>query len=207
MMAALIAVTALAGLLAGACGGGGESSGSASSSPQPKPKTYTNETYRFSLTYDSSQFTETSDTSTQGGAGSSGVFSIGFMDPNGTKSGDVYRDGTLVTVYKLNTTVTESMLPLVKTELEKLLPQLATSLGSDTTMGTLAEADVNGTKGYTTDATYTMDGTPFKARLYFLINGELEYQVSMQAAETRWTELEPKFQEIIDSFKATPPSS
>lgn len=189
--ATLIAVAMLISLAASACGGGGGS------------KTYSNDTYRFSLTYDSAQFVETTDTSTQGSVGNGGAFSVGFMDPNGTKSGDTYRDGVLVTVYKLNTKVTEAMLPLVKSELEKLLPQLASSLGSDTKIGTLAQADVNGTKGYQADATYTMDGAPFKARLYFLINGELEYQVSLQAADKRWAELEPKFQEIIDSFKAT----
>jgi hypothetical protein len=192
-MAALIAVVALAGLLVGACGGGGGGT-----------KTYTSDKYRFSLSYDSGQFTESTSASAQGNTGSGSVFSVGFLDPKGTKSGNDYRDGLLVSVYKLTTKVTESMLPLVKTQLEKLLPQLAASLGSDTKIGSLAAADVNGTKGYQTDASYTMDGTPFKARLYFLINGELEYQISSQAADSRWSQLEPKFQEMIDSFKATP---
>jgi len=189
LVAALVAVAALTGLLVGACGGG--------------IKTYSSDTYRFSLSYDSGQFTESTDTSAQGSTGGGSVFSVGFMDPSGTKSGDTYRDGMVVSVYKLTTKVTESMLPLVKTELEKLLPQLASSLGSDTKIGSLEAADVNGTKGYQAEASYTMEGTPFKARLYFLINGELEYQVSMQAADARWSELEPKFQEVIDSFKAT----
>jgi len=188
-----ILTLAVAGFLLAACGGG---SGGV--------KTYANDTYRFSLSYDGSTFTQTSDTSAQGSAGGSSVFDVGFVDKNGTKTSDEYRDGVLLSVYKLTTNITPSMMPLVKGELGKLMPQLLESLGSDGEIGALQDAEAGGVQGFSADATFSMDGVPFKARLYFLINGELEYQITLQAAEDRWADLEPKFQQVIDGFTATP---
>ena len=54
--------------------------------------------------------------------------------------------------------------------------------------------------GFKADVTYDMDDAPFKARMYFLFSGDKEYQITFQSAEDRWSELEPKFQEVIDSF-------
>lgn len=188
-----ILTLAVVGFLLAACGGG---SGGM--------KTYANDTYRFSLSYDSGTFTEASDTSAQGSAGGSSVFDVGFVDKSGTKVSGEYRDGVLLSVYKLSTKVTASMMPLVKDELDKLMPQLIESLGSDGKIGALQDAEAGGVQGFSADATFSMDGVPFRARLYFLINGELEYQITLQAADDRWTDLEPKFQQVIDSFTATP---
>jgi hypothetical protein len=180
------ALVASAAALLAACGGG--------------TTTYTNEEYGFSFDYDGGQFTETGDTSAAGSAGGDSVFTVGFFDENGTKSDDQYRDGFVVTLYKLNVTIDESMMPAVQAELEKLLPELGKAFGSGAEFGALNEVTVNGVPGFSADATYEMEGTPFKATMYFLIEGNMEYSLTMQGAEDRWSELEPGFQQVIDTF-------
>jgi hypothetical protein len=177
-------------LVAAACGGGG-------------PATYTNKDFKFQLTYDSSVLTESTSVSAAGSSGGKSALEVGFVNPKGTKSGGEYRDGLVVSVYKLTQKVTDSTLPLVKTELEGILPQLQQSLGSDTTLSALTQIEINGIKGFTSDASYTMDGAPFKAKIYFLINGDLEYQVTAQAADSKWSTMEPVFKALMDSFKTT----
>ena len=92
---------------------------------------------------------------------------------------------------------------MVKGELEGILPQLQQSLGSDAKLGSLSALDINGTKGFSSDATFTLDKIPFKATLYFLINGNLEYQVTAQAAEAKWATMQSVFKTTMDSFKTT----
>jgi hypothetical protein len=180
------ALVASAAMLLAACGGG--------------TATYTNDEYGFSFDYDSGMFTQTDDTSAAGSVGGNSVFTTGFFDKNGTKSDDQYRDGFVVTLYKLNVTIDESMMPAVQAELEKLLPELGKAFGSGAEFSALEEVTVNGIPGFTADATYEMEGTSFKATLYFLIKGNMEYSLNMQGAEDRWSELEPGFQQVIDTF-------
>jgi hypothetical protein len=188
VLAAATAVAALALMAVAACGGGG-------------PATYTNKDFKFQLTYDSSLLTESTSLSSAGAAGNAAAFDVGFVNPNGTKSSGEYRDGLVVSVYKLTQTVTADMLPLVKTELEKILPQLEQSLGASTTLSALKEVDINGMKGFSSDASFTLDKIPFKATLYFLINGNLEYQVTAQASESNWDGMQSAFTAMMDSFK------
>jgi hypothetical protein len=182
-------VATFAVLATGACGGGG-------------PTTFTSKDFKFQLTYDSSLMME-STSLTSATAGGKSVFDVGFADPKGTKTGDNYRDGVAISVYKLTQTVTDSMMPLVKTELEGILPQMKQSMGPGTTLSSLTAVDLNGIKGFSSGATFTMDKIPFKAKLYFLINGNLEYQVTAQAVESTWGTMEPAFNAIMGSFKTT----
>jgi hypothetical protein len=189
-LAVVVVAIALIGLVA-ACGSGGG------------PTTFTSKDYKFQLTYDSSALTQSTSLSSAGAAGGKSVFDVGFVNPKGTKSSGEYRDGLVISVYKLNATVTDAMLPAVKSELEGILPQLQQSLGSDAKLGSLSAVDLNGIKGFSSDATFTLDKIPFKATLYFLINGNLEYQVTAQAAESKWTTMQSVFKTTMDSFKAT----
>jgi hypothetical protein len=190
-MLTLLVVAATAamavGLLAG-CGGGGTA-------------TYTNDKYGFTFDYDSGLFTENKDISTASAVGGNSALQVGFFDENGTKQGDQYRDGFLLGLYQLNTTIDASLMPEFGQLLEqKVLPELGKAFGSGVEFTALKAVDVDGTSGFTTDATFKMDGTAFKATMYFLIKDDMEYQFTMQGAESRWSELEPGFQQVIDTF-------
>lgn len=183
-----LAILAVALVLSG-CGGG--------------PTTYTNAKYNFSLVYDSSVLQETTNASSSSTAGASSVFEVAFADPNGTKIGGKARDGMLVSVYKLNTTITPAMMPLVQKELEKIIPQLEQGLGKNASISAIQPVTVNGTNGFQASAKYTEGGTAFKADLYFLISGDLEYQLQCQSAVSAWGKMQPHFKDMVASFKVT----
>ena len=189
-MMSVAAVLALVALVAAACG--------ASASG---PTTYTNKDYRFSLTYDASALKQGSFTTSQN-AGSA-VFGTGFFDPKGTVVDGQLRDGIGVNVYKLKQIVTDALMPQVKAALTGLLPQLTAGLGTGGTIGSLEDFQVSGVKGFAADAGFSIGSTPFKARVYFLIRGDLEYEINTQAAASRWDQMRPMLEKVVNSFKVT----
>lgn len=184
-------VLGLALSLTAGCGGGSTEN----------TTTYTNADYGFSLEYDGELFTETQDTTATGEAGSSSAFQIGFFDDGGTREGGAYRDGATIAVYQLAAPVDESSLPEFRDFIEnRLMPELDTSFASGVTFTEVAEIEISGARGFVTEAAYEMDGTPFKATMYFLLSGDLEYQITLQAIDDRWSEMQPAFEQIIDTF-------
>jgi hypothetical protein len=77
-------------------------------------------------------------------------------------------------------------------------------MGPSTLVGELQSVEDDNLIGYYTDVVYDIDGTAFNARLYFLINGDVEYQITFQAAQDRWAQMETAFRQVIDTFEATP---
>lgn len=192
----LVLALGLALSLAAGCGGDGTDDGRGGA-----VTTYTNTEHGFSLDYDGDLFTETSDTTAAGQAGGTSAFQIGFFDENGTKQGGAYRDGLTVAVYQFDAPIDDSSLPEFKDYIEdQLLPQLDVAFPAGVAFAPVTEVESAGAKGFVTDAAFEMDGTPFKATMYFLLSGDREYQLTFQAAEDRWSELEPSFQEMVDSF-------
>ena len=161
-------------------------------------RTYTNDQYGFSLTYDT-LFTEgTSTGGTESGSGSE--LDIAFADTSGTKSGGKYIDGIQVSVYKLARAVKPAEVEGLKTEFEDLVSELMGSLGEAKTTAPLRLTEVNGVPGFTFSYSYTEDSVPITATTYFLIKGQTEYQITAQAAQDAWAELEPELQAAVDSF-------
>ena len=160
--------------------------------------------YGFSFKYDPEVLTEQDEVTSQA-AGAESAYRAGFFDEQGTQSSGQYRDGFLLNVYRLNTVVDESMMPQFKEDLENtVLPLLVESMGPDTLVGELQAVDDSDVIGYYTDVVYVIDGIEFNARLYFLINGDIEYQLTFQAAKDRWADIEPAFRQVIETFEATP---
>lgn len=189
---ALVALPTL--FLIGGCGGADEGG----------VKTYENQEYGITFDYDAGTFTATDEADTSSNVGNEGAFKVAYFDKDGAKTDGEYRDGFIVTVYELSQTITADMMPLVKTELESMLPDLAAGLGADTQIEPLTDVTVGTVPGYTTEATYTMGGADIKASLYFLVAGDLEYQVTFQAAAESWDALEPQFRTVIDSMRFGP---
>ena len=90
-------------------------------------------------------------------------------------------------------------MPQLKSQLEALLPQLKAGL-QDATLSPLASTTVNGTPGFKIDYTYTSGGTGLQATTYFLIKGDKEYQLTIQSAAAKWSELQPLMAKTVDSF-------
>ena len=189
-MVAVAVVAALAIGLAAGCGGG--------------TTTYSNDEYGFSFDYDSGTFTENSDVESEASVGDA-EFRIAFVDEDGTEVGDQYRDGFGVFVYDLGVNLddfpADDVLPQLKAEIEEILPQLIEGFGSGATLGSLDDVQRDDGFAFKADSSFEIDGTPFESRMYFIFSGTTEYMLNFQAAEDRWSELEPKFEQVVDTFE------
>lgn len=180
---------------------GGDSASPAATSAVPADvKTYTSDKYGFSFQY-APPFEEKSDTTWEAQSEASSADTVAVFDTEGTQVGGQYRDAFVVNVYQLNAQITDENLDQVATELEQsVIPQLEKS-SQDMKITELVGTEVNGLKGFQADATFTVDNTPMTSTLYFLFDGDVEYQLLTQAATDRWSELQPTFEQMVNSFQ------
>jgi hypothetical protein len=213
-MRATVAIAGLALIVGlGGCssssdsGTGGESASptaeaSPSSALPADAKTFTSDKYGFSFQY-APPFEEKSDTTWQAESEASAADTVAVFDVEGTQVGGQYRDAFVVNTYQLNTEITDENLDQVATELEQnVIPQLEQS-SDEMQISELVSTEVNGLKGFQADATFSVDGTPMSSTLYFLFDGNLEFQLLTQSATDRWEELQPTFTAMVDSFQVS----
>ena len=163
-------------------------------------KTYTDPDYGYSFAYPSSWKVQ-EDTSVDVSAGGTSAGGVGVYDPNGAKVGNTYIDLVLVSVYKLTVTVDDSVFPQLKSEIEAVLASLESQGTGVKVEQPLAETTAAGMKGYSVTYTFTKDGAPCTSTLYFLFDGNMEYQLTTQAADENWAANQPIFDAMIASFK------
>lgn len=192
-------------------GGVGSESPTASADPtasaeQTMPtdvQTYASDKYGFSFQY-APPFEQQDDTSWQAQSGASSADSVAVFDTEGTKVGGQYRDAFVVNVYELNVSITDENMADVKSELEQsVIPQLEQS-SADMQISELTPTTVSGLNGYQADAQFSVEDTPMTSTLYFLFDGNIEYQLLTQAASDRWEELAPTFEQMVNSFSVAP---
>ena len=204
-----IAIAGLALVIGlGGCSSGGEATSDSSanaSAQQSAPAnatTYTSDQYGFSFQY-APPFEEKSDTTWDAQSSASSADTVAVFDTEGTQVGGQYRDAFVVNTYQLNTEITDENLDQVATELEQnVIPQLEQS-SQDMQISELVSTEVNGLKGYQADATFTVEGRPMTSTLYFLFDGDLEFQLLTQGATDRWSELQPTFEQMVNSFQVS----
>jgi hypothetical protein len=195
LLALLLAATTVAGC--GSKSGGGTTASDT--------KTYSNPAYGYTFTYPATwQIEDQASVDVTAGGTSSGA--VGVFNPNGTKAGSTYIDLMLVTVYKLNTTVDDSNLAQIKSEIENVLKSLE-SQGTDMKrQKPLAQTTAAGMKGYDVTYGFTKEGVPCTSTLYFLFDKNVEYQLTTQASNETWAADQPIFDAMIASFKPGPTS-
>lgn len=182
-----------------ACGSSGDGSGT-TTTEVVQTKTYTDSEYGYSFDYPENwkvEDTATSDVS----AGGSATGNVGVYDPEGTVVDKTYLDLMMVTVYKLNGVVDNSVIPQLKGEIESVLASLESQDSSMKVEEALAETSAAGMKGYKVTYSFTKKGTPTTSTLYFLFNGDTEYQLTTQASTANWGADQPIFDAMIASFR------
>lgn len=201
----LVATIGLAGC-SGSADGGGSSAPSTSASASAPVQTYTSDQYGYSFQY-SAPFEVKSDTTTEAETEQGAAESTAVFDTTGSQVGGQYRDAFMVSVYPLSTTVDESNIDQAATEIEQsVLPQLQQT-AKNMQFGELATTDVNGVPGYQVDATYEVESTPMSSTIYFLFDGDVEYELLVQATTENWQGLQPAFAQMVDSFTVAPSAS
>jgi hypothetical protein len=163
-------------------------------------KTYIDTTYRYSISYPLGWKVQAGGTS-EATAGSAAAGTVGIFNPHGTVVDGVYVDVALVMVYKLNVTVDDPWTDTWRTQMEGLLTQLegqATSMKVDEA---LQQTTLAGLKGYYASYTFTKGDKPIRSALYFLFDGDVEYELTMQASTYVWDQAKPSFDLMLKSFR------
>lgn len=192
-MMAILVVVALA---AGACGSSGDSNGSGT-------KTYTDADYGFSFEYPVDWQLQEGDSSDVT-AGGSATKSVGVFDPEGAVADDTYIDLAQVSIYELNLTVDESMMPEIQAEVEQVLASLESQATDMETVEALSETKVGEAPGFKATYSFSKNGAPVTSTLYFLFSGDIEYQLTLQAASENWEANAPIFEAMVASFEPGP---
>lgn len=166
-------------------------------------ETYTDADYGYSFDYPSDwKLDEDSSAEVEGGIAASKGVSV--HDPEGIRSEGYYVDLFQVSIYELNITVDESTLPEIKPQLEEMIAGIGSQDSSWKTLEPLADAEVSGLSGFKTQVTHLMDGKQVNSQLYFLFDGNTEYELMLQAATESWDSIQPDFDAILASFKPGP---
>lgn len=178
-----------------ACGDGSSSGGGTA--------TYTDSTYGYSFEYPETwKLQEGSEADVS--AGGAATASVGVFDPDGAKVEQTYIDMMQVSVYELSVTVDESIMPEIKSEVENVLASLQSQAGDIETIAPLAETKVAGMDGYSVTYSFAKNEAPVTSTLYFLFSGNLEYQLTVQAADENWDANQPVFDAMLGSFQPGP---
>ena len=166
-------------------------------------KTYEDATYHYAFDYPKDwQFTE--DVSVTGSAGGSSVETVGVFDPKGDRTGDTLLNGLAISIYQLNTTVDESLMPAFKEELLSALPSLEGQLTDPVTVEPMRNTSINGVPGFETTYTFNNGSNTLRSRMLFLVQGDVEYQITVQAVDGSWQEELPKLNLVLNSFRSIP---
>ncbi len=178
-------------------------SASAEQSVPANATTYTSDKYGFSFQY-APPFEQKDDISMDAESGASSADSVAVFDTEGTQVGGQYRDAFVVNTYQLTTEITDENLDQVQTELEQtVIPQLEQS-SEEMQISELTPTTVAGLSGFEADATFTVEDTPMTSKIWFLFDGDLEYQLLTQSATEEWEGLQPTFDQMVNSFTVAP---
>ena len=164
-------------------------------------RTYTDATYGYTFQYPGAWQIDTGAT-TDATAGGSATGAVGAFDPSGTKANGTYVDLMVVSTYKLNLTITNDMLPSLESEIQNVLAGVEAQTSDVQIVSPLVLAEAAGLRGYTVTYTFTKDAIPTTATLYFLFKGDMEYQLSTQAATVDWDKNQNIFTAMVASFTA-----
>lgn len=189
-------VLLVAAFVAAGCGNGGDSNSGGT-------KTYTDTDYGFSFAYPADWQLQEGDSSDVT-AGGNAAKSVGVFDPEGAVADDTYIDLAQVSVYELNLTVDESMMPEIQAEVEQVLASLESQATDMETIEALSEAKVAGMSGFKVTYSFSKSGAPVTSTLYFLFSGDIEYQLTLQAATENWETNAPVFDALVASFQPGP---
>ena len=186
---AMVLLLAGLALAVAACSGGGGSSPS-------EPTTYTNDEYGFTITHDA-QFTEGEPVSAGAAA-----FSVVFPDKNGARVSDRYVEAIQVFVYKLPGVVKPAQVPKMKSEFERVVQDMLSSLSNAKVVEPLTPITVNGVPGFGLKYTYTEGDTELTAVGFLLVKGTYLYQIIAQSTTENWDGLKGKLEAAAKSFTA-----
>jgi hypothetical protein len=183
------AATMLAVTLA-ACGGGSGGGGSGSG----EKTEYSNAQYGFTLTY-SDPLSLVTVTPSQGEE-----YAIAFADKDGPLVDDQYANGIRVAVHAIGRSIKAKDVPKLQADLQKAIEKMVADVPGGKLTGKVTPLELNGTPGYSVDYQFTKSGEQLTCRLYILIKGENEFDLTTQAVAADWDSLKGTLEETVQTF-------
>jgi hypothetical protein len=159
---------------------------------------YANDQYRFALTYDAA-LAPTDRAVPAALTGERPAYVIAFLDTEAPRASGRYVDGVWVAVMRLPANARWPDPSAMAAELRR---RLAASVAGSLT-GPVAQTttrQIGGLPAWAVGYDYRLGGTVVRALTYVLVKGDYEYQVTLQAAVTRWPGMLPRLAESVDSF-------
>jgi hypothetical protein len=193
-----IAVAAVAIALAitmTACGGGSGdgSSGDGGSSGGEKTE-YANAQYGFTLMY-SEPLSVVTLTPSNGEE-----YAIAFADKDGPVVDDQYVNGMRVSVHPIGRKVKAKDVPKLQADLQTAISKMVADIPGGKMIGDVTPLELNGTPGYSVDYQFTQGGEQLTCRLYILIKGENEFDLTTQTVSADWDSMQGTLEETARSF-------
>lgn len=183
---------------------GGDSSSTDTTTPPlgSDAQTYTDAANGYSFQYPGT-WKISDQTSIDAIGGNTATSQVAAYDPSGvaTTSG-IYVDLMMVSTYKLNATISDADLPALESELQTLIDGLAGQGNNAQLISPLALTEVNGLKGYTAMYSFDKEDVACTTTLYFLFKGDVEYMLTIQAANQNWESDQDIFAAMVASFTA-----
>ncbi len=161
---------------------------------------YTDSTFGYSFTYPL-EWQVLQGVSGQGKAGAVSAGSVSVVDAAGSVAGADHVDLMHVSVYGLTAVVDASKLAEVRPEVEAVLADLQSQSSDSKVVEALAETTAAGMPGFKVTLSFTVEGVPVTTLMYFLFSGDLEYQLTLQAATGDWEMKLPALEAIVASFE------
>jgi len=185
-LAAVAVVLMLAPTACGGSGGGGDSGG--------ETTTYENAQFGFSITYGDPLSLVTL-TPSEGEE-----YAIAFADKDGAEVDDEYANGIRLAVNELDQAIKPADVPKLQADLEKVVAAMVSGVPDGKLTGKVAPIEINGTPGYTVDYQFTKGGEQITARLYILLKGKYEYDITAQAVSADWESLKGTLDATVRTF-------
>ena len=186
-MGALVSVVSAACL--SACGGGSEEA--------EGRQTYTDPAYGYSFEYDE-QFTVNPAAHLSVTTGGNTVSSVSALDGSANPGEPVTAFN--VSAYELGRSATLAQ----PSELSKSVKEDVLSKLSNEKKGIafqeLVSTQVADRPGFTTEGEFTVANEKWRTRLYFVVDGNIEYQLTTQAPAADWENRKTDLKKIVDSF-------
>lgn len=187
---ALAAVAIALAITVAACGG--ESGGGKSGGGQKTE--YTNAQYGFTLTYGEPLSVVTLTPS--GGE----EYAIAFADKDGPLVDDQYANGLKVSVIGMDQAIKAKDVPKLQKAIQQAIEKQVAGIPDGKLTGKVTPLELNGTPGYSVDYQFTKGGEQLTCRIYILIKGKNEFDLTTQAVAADWDSLKGTLEETVQTF-------
>jgi hypothetical protein len=164
-------------------------------------QTYTDATYGFSFQYPAT-WKISNDTSIDATGGASATGQAAVFDPDGVSANDIFLDLMMVSTYPQTVTITDADIPALESQIQTLLDGLEGQATNAQVLSPLVQTQLGALKGYTVTYGFDKESVPCTSTLYFLFRGNMEYMVTIQAANQNWESNQDTFAAMLASFTA-----